>query len=219
MITTPTLHTNIRNGQPPLDNTRPFLDDTGCLPNCSSRSSRPRVVVRVSDAICVGARRLDAPVRSTVRPTSNLPAAWYWHGARHRARRRTAQAVRVDRAHRRLHTVARSAAARHLRDRGLYWLRACGHPVVCRPIGRPRWSSRTTTCSAIPVQGSRRFPTFQTVPASCPGRGRAASSPALPAAPARLRVPKCPARRPAARAGARSPARTPPTAARSALNG
>ena len=29
MITTPIPHTNVKNGQPPLDNTRPFMDDTG----------------------------------------------------------------------------------------------------------------------------------------------------------------------------------------------
>ena len=29
MITTPIPHTNLKNGQPPLDNTRPFMDDTG----------------------------------------------------------------------------------------------------------------------------------------------------------------------------------------------
>ena len=31
MLTTPTPHTNVKNGQPPLDNTRPFMDDTGRL--------------------------------------------------------------------------------------------------------------------------------------------------------------------------------------------
>jgi hypothetical protein len=31
MITTPTPHTNVKNGPPPLDNTRPFMDDTGRL--------------------------------------------------------------------------------------------------------------------------------------------------------------------------------------------
>ena len=31
MISTPIPHTNIKNGQPPLDNTRPFMDDTGRL--------------------------------------------------------------------------------------------------------------------------------------------------------------------------------------------
>ena len=29
MITTPIPQTNLKNGQPPLDNTRPFMDDTG----------------------------------------------------------------------------------------------------------------------------------------------------------------------------------------------
>jgi IS30 family transposase len=29
MTTTPTPHTNVNNRQPPLDNTRPFMDDTG----------------------------------------------------------------------------------------------------------------------------------------------------------------------------------------------
>jgi hypothetical protein len=50
MITTPIPHTNVKNGQPPLDNTRPFMDDTGRLWRRSTSPAPGRSALRLTIA-------------------------------------------------------------------------------------------------------------------------------------------------------------------------
>ena len=66
MITTPIPHTNVKNGQPPLDNTRPFMDDTGRLISCPGRANRSKSPISAHNPAAVS---VSTPRRQRSRST------------------------------------------------------------------------------------------------------------------------------------------------------
>ena len=96
MITTPIPHTNVKNGQPPLDNTRPFMDDTGRPRRQSAAADRPgRVQRRRKRRPDPAVRRRSrtsaiAQIRARRRPPETRQAAPGHAGTLHRYRTRAA---------------------------------------------------------------------------------------------------------------------------------
>ena len=76
MITTPIPQTNLKNGQSPLDNTRPFMDDTGRLLSTRSGSTRFGSTVPVPSGKEVCANRATIDLLVAMRATEGSEFAY-----------------------------------------------------------------------------------------------------------------------------------------------
>jgi hypothetical protein len=57
MITTPIPRTNVKNGQSPLDNTRPFMDDIGAAKGLASPAEGRAIPIDTMEELACGCRR------------------------------------------------------------------------------------------------------------------------------------------------------------------
>ena len=119
MITTPIPHTNVKNGQPPLHNPRPFMDDTG-RPLKRPRDARP------SDCRC----RTKAETRSERESRAPAIAVWSLKAASVLTIASAATSGSFDRARRdsgfdRLGCVARCVSRRVVCDEHAWCANRC----------------------------------------------------------------------------------------------